>query len=118
MWDTGSPGPYPCSDMGRRSLARGRRSSVVRPGPDGTASPELEPGRRIELLTYALREGPGPCLVGSGDDSTLLTWSYQIGCRVVPVRGAQIYGMNMGWTVRREAMGGGHDRPPRVRRRA
>jgi hypothetical protein len=56
---------------------------------------ELEPGRRIELLTYALRGGPGPCLAASGDVSALLSRSYQIDRRVVPGRITQFYGMNM-----------------------
>ena len=60
-----------------------------------TAS-DLEPGRRIELLTYALRGGPGPCLAVAGADTTLLNRSYQNGRRVIPGRSAQFYGMNMG----------------------
>ena len=61
-----------------------------------TFTQKLEPGRRIELLTYALREGLGSFLAGSGDVSTALTRSYQIGRRHLPVRGAEFYGTNMG----------------------
>jgi hypothetical protein len=43
-----------------------------------------------------LREGPGPCLAVSEGDSALLSRSCQNGGRVVPGRGAQFYGVNMG----------------------
>jgi len=56
----------------------------------------LEPGRRIELLTYALRGGPGPCLVGSGEVFRALNRSFQILLYVVPARVVHVYGMTMG----------------------
>jgi hypothetical protein len=59
----------------------------------------VEPGRRIELLTYALRGGLGLCLEDSGRASVLLTRSYQIGRNVVPAREAAAlwdgYGMRL-----------------------
>ena len=57
----------------------------------------MEPGRRIELLTYALRVGLHAFLEGSGDVSTGLTRSFEIRPQHVPVRGVHVYGVDMGW---------------------
>jgi hypothetical protein len=57
---------------------------------------ELEPGRRIELLTYALRGGPGTCLAVSGDDSTCLTRLYRFDFGIAITGGAQVYRTNTG----------------------
>jgi hypothetical protein len=71
---------------------------------------ELEPGRRIELLTYALREGLHTCLGTIGEASRGLTRSFQIRPQDVPVRSVHVYGVDMGWAVgqeRRDADEGG-----------
>src|SRR5664280_541579 len=67
----------------------------------------MEPGRRIELLTYALRVGLDACLAGSGDVSTPLTRPCRFRRRLVPVRGVHVYGMDMGCAVWWEANSGG-----------
>ena len=64
-----------------------------------TSASDMEPGRRIELLTYALRERLHACLVCSGDDRRRLTRPYDFHRRIVPVHGVHVYGMNMGWRV-------------------
>jgi hypothetical protein len=94
------------------SVSRQRKSrSLV---PMTFSAPTLEPGRRIELLTYALRVGPHAFLEGSGDVSTCLTRSFQIRPQYVPVRGVHVYGVDMGWTVgqRNEVDGGERSRDP------
>ena len=55
----------------------------------------MEPGRGIELLTYALREVSRACLEDTGDISTRLTRLYRFSRRLVPVRasGVHVYGM-------------------------
>jgi len=83
------------ADFERVRAGGGAKQVWVAPSPSPVVS-ALEPGRRIELLTYALREGPDPCLGGSGGALTLLNRPYQIACRIVPVRDARIYGMDMG----------------------
>ena len=76
---------------------------------DPMGTPGLEPGRRIEPLTYASRVGLHAFLKGSGDVSTGLTRSFQIRPQHVPVRGVHVYGVDMGWTVgqRDDVDGGG-----------
>jgi hypothetical protein len=56
----------------------------------------VEPGRRIELLTYALRVGLHAFLEGSGDVSTGLTRSFEIRPQHVPVRGVHVFGVYWG----------------------
>src|SRR5664279_5663064 len=68
---------------------------------------QRQPTGRRYITPNALREGLGFCLASSGGVSTVLTRPYQIGLRAVPAPGAQIYGMDMGWTglVRGEKKG-------------
>src|ERR1039458_5768416 len=106
--------PPPIDRSGHRVIALGKharqplRASPQAPeGRTPFGAHELEPGRRIELLTYALREGLDACLAGSGDVSTPLTRPYRFRRRLVPVRGVHVYGMDMGCAVWWEANSGG-----------
>ena len=68
--------------------------------PPDAAKVKSQTSSQLTTSTNALRESLGLCLVTSEDDLIVLTRSYQIGRRPVPVRGVQIYGMNMGCKCR------------------